>query len=222
MPVLDTAAIAQAAADAPPPRERDAKGRSSRGVNERRDRVPKASATTRAKSAAATTRGERMSKETTELGGAIGQLLSLPGALFGMAGEPFLGDRAAVDENGHPIMRRVDVPGGEPVHVPVVIPGHFSKTGPALGVQLAKASETNPALRRFLKNAMAGDSFALLMMGAIAYAAPPLVYILTPNSAPIRGTLGVPPRPRKAKSAPHSEPPEDTETPEAEPGTPEG
>lgn len=189
MPIIDTAAPD---AVVPPPSAGPTAGpkagASSRttGVRERRDKTPKTRATR------APGRPSKDS-ETEAIGRALGQLLAAPGAIFGMINEPFLGDQVATDDAGRPLQ---DADGKY-----VSIPGHFSRTGPSFGMQLAKASETNPALRRILKNAMAGDSIALLLMGGIAYAAPPLVYLLTPNHSPIRKTLGVPPRPRREPDA---------------------
>lgn len=187
MPAIDAADLADQAPDAATPPASagpasagGARARSSRGTSERRDKTPKTS-TRRGRPAAS----EKLSSETAAIGAALGQLLSMPGAIFGMIGDPFLGDDVSLNAAGEAEVR----------------PGHFSRTGPAFGMQLAKASETNPNLRRILKSAMSGDSIAVLVLGAIAYAAPPLVYLMTPNESPIRETFGVPARPRKEKSS---------------------
>lgn len=71
---------------------------------------------------------------------------------------------------------------------------HFTQTGPAFGMQIAAASETNPMLRAWLRRLQGGDTMAMLVLGAVAYAVPPLVYVLTPNTSPLRRTFSVPPR----------------------------
>lgn len=187
MPVVDVADIAGAAAEPSTTGPRSAggaKATSSRGKGERRDRVPKASPTKRGAATGAAV-GERKSAETKAIGAALGQLLSMPGIVFGMMGDPFLGDQLVREADGEP----------------GVIPGHFSKAGPALGMQIAAASETNPQLRRILKRIIGGDSMALLLLGLFTYAVPPVVYLMTPNGAPLRSTLHVPDRPRKEAPA---------------------
>lgn len=185
MPIIDAAelldpVIPQTTGPKAGPAGSSRPGTSSRttGVRERRDKTPKTSAT---RKPGRPSGAERTSSETAAIGEALGQLLSMPGAVFGMIGEPFLGDTA--------------VPDGKGGYTPVL--GHFGRTGPSFGMQLAKASETNPGLRRILRQVMGGDSFALLLLGAVTYAGIPLVYLLTPNHSPIRHTLGVPDRPRR-------------------------
>lgn len=71
---------------------------------------------------------------------------------------------------------------------------HFTTSAPAFAGQLVAVSETNPGLRKILVNAMKGDTYAVLLIGAFGYAVPPVIYYLTDDRAPIRQLLGVPAR----------------------------
>lgn len=149
-----------------------------------KDRVPKASVK---RTGGRPTNVDRRASRTKELGAAAGMILAMPGMVFGMVGEPYLAEHFA----GRPV---IDPKTGEPKldtdGMPEMIPG----AGHRFGMQLAIASESNAQLRTLLERLVIGDSIAVLVMGLIAYAAPPIVYLATPNTSPLRRTFNVPQR----------------------------
>lgn len=125
------------------------------------------------------------------MGDALGQLLSIPGVAFGMIGEPYLAQHFA----GTTIVERNAL--GDPEIDPKtnrVKTRHVPGAGAAFGMQLAVASETNPQLRDLIRKAMQGSGFAQIALGAFGYIGPPLIYLMTSNTSPIRTQFGIPPR----------------------------
>jgi hypothetical protein len=139
------------------------------------------------------------------------------GAAAGKDGPEPDGDTPPKPESGkarQPRSKRITKKGTEAIRdafaellslpaVPCAIAGdqwaaqHFSQTGPRFAEQIAAASERNPVLRRWCERMMAGETTAVLLMAAIAYAGPPLIHW---NLVPVpEGLLPEVPRARKAR-----------------------
>lgn len=69
---------------------------------------------------------------------------------------------------------------------------HFTTAGPMLAKNLADVAQTNPRLRDLLLKLSQGDSYATILIGTFAYAVPPAIYFLAPQTSALRPTFGVP------------------------------
>lgn len=74
------------------------------------------------------------------------------------------------------------------------VANHFTNAGPQFAAQLVAASKTNVRLRTILEQAVAGESYAVLLIAAFGYAVPPILYFATGDHHPARTVLKVPPR----------------------------
>lgn len=74
---------------------------------------------------------------------------------------------------------------------------HFLTTGPELAKKLAETSEHNETLRRILERIIVGESVAVLFMGLITYALPPMLHHrMIPGGDVVAPMFGVPVEPK--------------------------